>query len=194
VSRTVAAAPLLLALITLGVAAASPQTPANPREVRRRYWELQKRSEVYVRLIPEDAAGGKPLVSLTFRADFPGVAKRSHYDGLPEWPAGPPARMTLTAEPLPMVLIKELALRLTIDGRAVNLAPPGGRYRNIPCLVASDDCSPYGVEAEIDPPLLKALLEAHAIEGLALGFAVRLVKDDQAAIKEFAERTRLFLP
>jgi len=192
--RDRAAAPLLLALITLGLAAASPQTPARPREVRRLYWELQKRSEVFVRLIPEDAAGGKPLVSLTFRADFPGVAKRSPYDGLPEWPAGAPARVTLTAEPLPTVLIRKLALSLQVDGTSVNLTPPGGRYRNTPCLVASDDCSPYGVEAEIDPPLLKSLLEAHTIEGLVLGFTVRLTKDDQAAIKEFAARTRLCLP
>jgi hypothetical protein len=149
---------------------------------------------VYVRLIPEEAAGGKPLGSLTFRADFPGVAKRNPYDGLPEWPAGPPARVTITAEPLPLVLIKELALSLQVDGTSVNLTPPGGRYRNIPCLVYSDDCAPYGVEAEFDPPLLKSLLEAHTIEGLVLGFTVRLTKDDQAAIEEFAARTRLFLP
>jgi len=192
--RDHAAAPLLLALITLGVAAASPQTPATPREVCRLYWELQKRSEVHVRLIPEDAAGGKPLVSLTFRADFPGVAKRNPYDGLPEWPAGPPARVTLTAEPLPLVLIKELALRLTIGGRAVNLTPPGGRYRNIPCLVYSDDCAPYGVEAEVDPALLGALVDARSVEGVVLGFAVRFTKEDQAALNEFAARTRLFLP
>ena len=192
--RDHAAAPLLLALITVGVAAASPQTPAKTRDVRRLYWELQKRTEVYVRLIPEDAAGGKPLVSLTFRADFPGVAKRSPHDGLPEWPAGPPARVTITAEPLPSVLITELALRLQVDGTCVNLTPPGGRYRNIPCLVYSDDCAPSGVEAEIDPALLGALVDARSVEGVVLGFAVRLTREDQAAVNEFAARTRLFLP
>ncbi len=189
--RDHAAAPLCLALIALGLAAASPQTPGKPREVRRLYWELEKRSEVYVRLIPEDSAGGKPFVSLTFRANFPGVAKRNPYDGLPEWPAGQPARVTLAAEPLPMVLIKALSLSLLVDGTSVNLTPPGGRYRNIPCFMASDDCAPFGVEAEIDPALLRALAEARTVEGLVLGFPVRLTKDDLAAVGEFASRVGL---
>jgi hypothetical protein len=178
-------------LITLSFAAASPQTPGKPREVRRLYWELEKRSEVYVRLIPEDSAGGKPFVSLTFRAYFPGAAKRNPYNGLPEWPAGPPARVTLTAEPLPMVLIKALALSFQVDGTSVNLTPPGGRYRNIPCLVASGDCTPFGVEAGIDPALLSTLVEARTVEGLVLGFPVRLTKDDLAALGEFASRAGL---
>lgn len=186
-----AAAALLAGLMTLHSAGAVSQVQGAPREVRRIYWELLKTSEVLVQLIPEVPDGKRPLVSLTFRADFPGAAKRNPYDGLPEWPAGPPARVTLTAEPLPMVLIKELALRLEIDGRAVNLTPPGGRYRNIPCLVTSADCAPYGVEAEIDPALLRTLVEARTVEGLALGFPVRLTKNDLAAVGEFASRVSL---
>ena len=186
-----AAAATLAGLMTLHPAAAAPQFQGAPREVRRIYWELLDTSEVLVQLIPEDPTGKRPLVSLTFRAYLPGVAKRNPYNGLPEWPAGPPARVTLTAEPLPLVGTRELALRLEIDGRAVNLTPPGGRYRNIPCLVASNDCVPYAVEAEIDPALLRTLVEARSVEGLALGFAVRLTKDDLAAVGEFASRVGL---
>jgi hypothetical protein len=182
---------LLGGLMALGTSNAWAQVQGPPREVRRIYWELQKTSEVLVQLIPENAAGKPPLVILTFRAYFPGVAKRNPRSGQPEWPVGKPARMTLTAEPLPHVLIRALSLRLELDGSATDLTGPGSRYRNIPCLVYTDDCAPYGVEADIEPPFLRSLLAARSVEGEALGFAIRLTQEDLAAVAEFASRIGL---
>lgn len=188
------AAVLLAGLTTIGTADARPQVVGRPREVRQIYWELLKSTEVLVELVPEDAAGRKPLVSLTFRAHFPGVAKRNPYNGLPEWPTGRPARMTLTAQALPLVLIRELSLRISLDGAATDLTGPGSRYRNVPCLVAGDGCAPNGVEAEIDATLLRSFVDARTITGSALGFPVRLSADDQAAVREFGARAHVFQP
>lgn len=189
-----AAAVLLGGLLALGAADARAQFQGPPREVRRIYWELQKTFEVLVQLIPENPVGKPPLVSLTFRAYFPGVAKRNPYTSLPEWPTGKPARMTLTADPQPMVMIRDLTLRLELDGSAVDLTGPGRRYRNIPCVFYTDACAPNGVEAEIDASFVRSLLEARVVTGQALGLPIRLTTDDQAAVAAFASRIGLLGP
>ena len=188
---TRSAAVVLAGLIALSSAEAPAQIQAPPREVRRVYWELVKSSEVFVRLIPEDSAGNAPLVSLTFRAYFPGRARRDPYTGLPEWPTGAPARLTVAAEPLPLTLIRELSLQLVIDGSTIDLTGPNSRYRNLPCLVASEDCVPNAVEAELEPSILRSFVTANSVRGKALGFPVRVVAADQAAVRAFAARVGL---
>ncbi len=166
-------------------------TQAQPREVGRLYWELVPETEIWVRLIPEDPDGRPPLVNIVFRAFYPGRAVRDPFSGLPRWPTGAPARLTVSAEPLPLTLIRELSLQLVIDGKAIDLTGPGSSYRNLPCLVASADCVPNTVEADLEPSILRALLTASSVRGTALGFPIRLVAADQAAIRAFAARIGL---
>lgn len=157
---------------------------AKPREVGRTYWELIPEMEVWLRLVPEDPEG-KPLVNLVFHAFFPGRAKREPYSLLPQWPKGEPARLTLSAEPLPVTVTRELVLRLVIDDRTIDLTAPG-KYRTLPCLVASDGCVPNAVEADLDASVLRSLATAKSITGVALGFPIRLTNADQDATRTFA--------
>jgi hypothetical protein len=160
---------------------------APPREVKRLYWDLFQTTEIWLRLIPENPDGKPPLVSLIFQAFFPGRAERNPYSGLPQWPKRAPARLALRAQPLPRTVIRELSLRLQIDGDTFDLTTPG-RYTNRPCFVATEDCSPNAVEAELEPSILRSLISARTAGGQALGFQVRLTGADQAALADFAAR------
>jgi hypothetical protein len=51
-------------------------------------------------------------------------------------------------------VIPELSVRLVIDGAPVELTGPDNPYRNIPCPIAADDCSPNGVAADLQPAIL----------------------------------------
>jgi hypothetical protein len=166
-------------------------TQSPPREVRRLYWELVPEMEIWVRLVPEAPEGNAPLINLVFHAFYPGRAERDPYTGLPAWPRGAPTRLAVSAEPLPTTLIRELSLRLKIDGQTVDLTGPESRYRNLPCLTASEDCVPNAVEAEISAPTLRSLAGAGSIEGRALGFPIKLVAADQLALKSFVARIGL---
>lgn len=165
------------------------QTP--PRELKSVYWELFQTTEVWLHLIPEDPDGKPPLVNLVFQAFFPGRAERNPYSGLLREPKGPPARLVLKAQPLPLTIVRELSLRLVIDGRTVDLAGPDNRYRNLPCLVATEGCTPYAVEAELEPSILRSLITARAVRGEVLGFPIELTEADQLAVAEFAKRIGL---
>ena len=167
-------------------------TKVQPRDVSRIYWELLQTTEVLLRLAPTDPDGKPVRVNLIFQAFFPGRAQRDQYTGLPQWPKGPPARIALTAQALPMTfVIPELSLRLVIDGVRVELTGPGRRYRNIPCLIATEDCAPDGVEADLDPAILRSLITARAVEGDALGFPIALTQADLSALSAFAARIGL---
>jgi hypothetical protein len=74
-------------------------------------------TEIWLRLIPEHSEGKPPLVNLIFKAFFPGRAERDPYTGLPREPKGPPARLVLVAQPLPLTVIRELSLRLVATAR-----------------------------------------------------------------------------
>jgi hypothetical protein len=169
----------------------SALVPLPLREVKRLYWDLFQTTEIWLRLIPENPEGKPPLVSLVFQAFFPGRAERDPYSGLPREPKGPPARLALRAQPLPLTLIRELSLRLVIDGKRVELTGPASRYRNLPCLVATDDCTPNAVEAELQPSILRALIMARTVRAEALGFPVELTGADQVALTDFVTRIGL---
>jgi hypothetical protein len=164
---------------------------AKPREVGRTYWESIPEMEIWLRLIPEDPEGKPPLVNLVFHAFFPGRAERDPYTGLPQWPRSEPARMTISAEPLPNTVTRELALQLVVDGKTIDLTGPNGRYRNLPCLVANQGCTPNAVEAEVDPSVVRAVAAAKSVGGVVLGFPVKLVPADQDAVREFADKAGL---
>lgn len=161
---------------------------AKPREVGRTYWELIPEMEVWLRLVPEDSEGKPPLVNLVFHAFFPGRARREPYSLLPQWPQGEPARLTLSAEPLPLTVVRELVLRFEIDGRTIDLTGPRANYRTLPCLVAMDGCTPNMVEADLDASVLRSLAAARSVPGVALGFPIRLAAADQDAIRVFAAK------
>jgi hypothetical protein len=184
------AAPLVFLMVQPPDSGSIPLYSA-PREIRRVYWELIQTTEIWVRLVPEDPQGKPPLFSLTFQALFPGRPERDPYTGLPKWPQGVPERLTVRAEPYPLTLIRELSLRLVIDGRTLDLTAPGSRYRNLPCLIADDTCAPNAVEAEIEASLLRSLITARAVRGEALGFTIDLTAADQLALQEFATRVGL---
>jgi hypothetical protein len=163
----------------------------SPREVRHVYWDLFQTTEVWVRLVPEDPQGGPRLLNLVFQALFPGRAERDPYSGRPQWPSGTPRTLRVRAEPLPTTVVRELSLRLVIDGRSIDLAGPDHPHRTLPCVVASEDCSPNAVEADLDPSTLRCVAGARSVGGEALGFPFRLVAADQAALGEFLDRVGL---
>jgi hypothetical protein len=163
-------------------------TQAPPREVGRTYWELVPETEIWIRLIPEDPDGKQPLVNLVFHAFHPGRAERDPYSGLPRWPKSAAARLTVSAEPLPLTVIRELSLHLVIDGEVIDLTGPTGRYRTLPCVGASTDCTPNAVEAELEPSLLRSVVTARSVGGKALGFPIKLVAADQVAVGDFLAR------
>jgi hypothetical protein len=164
---------------------------APPREIKRLYWDLFQTTEVWLRLVPEDRDGKPSPVNLVFQAFFPGRAERDPYSGLPREPKGPPARLAIRAQPLPLTVIRELSLRLVIDGNAVELTAPANRYRNLPCLIATEDCTPSAVEADLEPSLLRSVIAARSVRGQALGFALQLTEADQVALVEFVTRIGL---
>ncbi len=165
--------------------------PAPPREIKRVYWELFETTEIWVRLAPEDPAGNPPLVHLMFQAFFPGRAERDPYSGLPQWPKGAPAGLAVRAEPNLLTVVRELSLRFVVDGRTLDLTAPGSRYRNLPCLVATDDCTPRAIEAELELSVLRSLSTARSVRSQVLGFTFELTTADQLALKEFAARIGL---
>ena len=187
------ALPLALSLLLLAQAPVSgwAMVDAPPGEVRRLYWELHETTEVWVRLTPGDPGGGRPLVNVVFQAFFPGRARRDPYSGLPQWPSGTPARIVARAEPFPLTVIRDLSLRLALDGHAFDLTGPGGRFTLLPCGAGSDDCAPNAVEVDLDPSLLRALTVARTAGGEALGFPIQLTAADQRALAEFAARAGL---
>jgi hypothetical protein len=138
-------------------------TQAKPREVGRLYWKLIPETEVWVHVNPEDPEGKPPLVNLVFHAVYPGRAERDPHTGLPQWPKGAPSRLTVGAEPLPMTVIRELSLRLAIDGTVIDLTGPSSRYRVLPCVTPSSDCVADAVEAELGAPVLRSIVGARHI-------------------------------
>ena len=184
---------LALALSSLISLAQSPgagwvMAPAPPREVRRLYWELFETTEVWVRLTPGDSNGAPPLLSLVFQAFFPGRAQREAYSLLPQWPRGAPARLVVRVEPFPLTAVRDLTLRLELDGYSFDLTGPGSRHAMLSC---GDDCAPNAIEVDIDPSLLRALIAARTIRGEALGFPIQLTPADQRALGDFAARLGL---
>jgi hypothetical protein len=158
---------------------------AQPREVKRIYWELLQTTEVLVRLVPVDPDGKPVRVDLVFQAFFPGRPER--IGAAMQWPKGRPARLTVTAQAFPATfVIPELSLRLVLDGATVDLTGSPGRYRHI--LPCPDGCSPNGIEADLEPAILQSLITARSVEGLALGFPIELRPADQTALADFAAR------
>ena len=85
----------------------------------------------------------------------------------------------------------ELTLRLVVDGQTIDLTGPKSRYRNLPCLVASEDCTPNAVEADLDASTLRSLATAASIDGKALGCSIRLAAADHRALRDYAARIGL---
>ena len=182
---------VLSALMLVAAQSGWSLTQTPPRDVGRIYWDLVAESEVWVRLIPEDPDGKPPLVNLVFHAFYPGRAERDPYSGLPHWPKGAPARLTVSAEPLPSTVIQELSLQLAIDGRVVDLTGPNSRSRTLPCMDGSIDCAPNAVEAELETSILRSVVTARSVGGKALGFPIKLVAADQVAVGHFLARVGL---
>jgi hypothetical protein len=178
-----------LTLVLLQSGWALTQSP--PRQVGRVYWELVPQTEVWVRLVPEDPEGKPPLLNLVFHAFFPGRAERDPYSGLPQWPKRAPERLTVSAEPFPLTVIRELSLKLVIDGQTIGLTGPSSSYRTLPCVGMSMDCVPNAVEADVEPSMVRSVAAARSVTGEALGFPIKLVAADQAALGEFLAKVGL---
>jgi hypothetical protein len=159
----------------------------DTRQVKKLYWDLFQTTEVWVRLIPQDPEGKPPLVSLIFQAFFSGKPERDPYTGQPRDPKGPPSKLELRAQPLPLTVVNQLTLKLVVDDKTVDLTAPGAAYRNLyPC--PDGECAANAVAAEIDPPRLRALIKAKLVKGEVLGIPIRLTPDDQRALAELATR------
>jgi hypothetical protein len=143
-------------------------------------------------LIPVGPDGTPLRVHLVVQAFFPGRETREWNTGRSQWPKGPPARLTITAQAFPLTFsIPELALKLVIDGASVDLTAPGSNYRHIPCPIATEDCRPNGVETELEPRVLTSLIKARSVQGEALGFPFELTTADLDALREFAARIHI---
>lgn len=184
----------MISLVSLALLLQAGPAPGPPREVTRHYWAALKTTDVWVRVVPELRDGKPAPVDFTVKAFFPGRAVRDMYTGQPEWPKGTPARLVLIVQAAPLAFFKGLSLQLVIDGGRLDLTGPGSRYRNIPCLVSDTACTPNGVEVELDPAILRALISASTVEGEALGFSIRLTPADQAALADLATRINLSKP
>jgi hypothetical protein len=103
---------------------------------------------------------------------------------------GEPARVTVSAEPLPGGVLRQASLRLVIDDETVDLTGPRGRYWELPCPFP-ENCIPSGVEAELEPSVVRSVVEAKAVDAWVLGFPVRLVAGDREAVREFARKSGL---
>ena len=162
-------------------------TNAQPHQVSRIYWELLPATEVLVPLQPREPDGTPVRFHLVFHAFYPGRADRDWQTGLPAWPKGAPARLAVTAQAFPLTFaIPELSIRFTIDGAPHDVTAPGGSYRNVPCSFASSACTPTGVEADLAPNVLRALVRARKVEGTALGTRFVLTNMDREALTRFA--------
>jgi hypothetical protein len=180
-----------MALLPLLLQSGWALTQSPPRQVGRVYWELIPQTEVWVRLVPEDPEGKPPLLNLVFHAFFPGRAERDPYTGLPQWPKGAPERLTVSAEPFPLTVTRELSLKLVIDGQTIDLTGPNSRYRTLPCVGVTTDCTPNAVEADLEPSVVRSVATARSVTGEALGFPIELVAADQAAVGEFLAKVGL---
>ncbi len=187
VHAPIAASLLMLAVLQSGWAL----TQAPPREARRLYWELVPEMEVFVRLVPAGPERG-PLVNLIFHAFYPGRAARDPYSGLPAWPQGVPSRLTISAEPPPMTIVRALSLRVTVDDRTIDFTAPDSRYRFLPCPFATDDCVPNAVEADLAPSILRLVAAGRSVGGTALGLPFTFAPADHEAVRAFAERVGLW--
>jgi hypothetical protein len=146
----------------------------DARQVKRLYWDLFQTTEIWMRLIPGDPEGKPPLVSLIFQAFFPGRPETDASTGLPREPKGPPAELVLRAQPLPLTVVRELTLRLMVDGKSVDLTGPGARYRYLYPCPPGNVCPANAVAAEIEPSLLRLIVTAREVKGEALGLPIRL--------------------
>jgi hypothetical protein len=150
-------------------------------KVKTLYWELFDTTEVWLRLIPEGAAGEAPLQNLIFQAYFPGKQVK-----------GRPARVVVRALALPLTLIRTPMLRFDVDGKSLGLTSDGARFRYLyPVCGVEGGCSANGVEAELEPALLASMIEARSLTGEGLGFTFRLTAKDQRLLAEFADAVRL---
>jgi hypothetical protein len=160
----------------------------STRQVKRLYWDLFQTTEVWLSLIPEDPAGTHPLVTLIFQAFFPGRAERDPYSGLPREPKGPPARLVVRAQGLPLTVISHLTLRLEIDDKTIDLTGSAAKFRFVYPCPPGDGCAANAVEAELEPSVLRSLATARVVKGEALGFPITLTADDQRSLAAFAAR------
>jgi hypothetical protein len=164
-----------------------------PREMGHVYWEQSGETKIWVRIVPVYPDHKSPLLDLIFNAYFPGAVDFS--SGRPKKLKGPPARITLEAQPWPLVIIRELSLRIIIDGRKFDLTASDAQYKTIMPAACNNDavgnCGANAVEAELTPSLLRSLISAQNVDGQALGFPIKLVAADQAALAKFAKRIGL---
>ena len=150
-------------------------------KVKTLYWELFDTTEVWLRLIPEGGAGEAPLQNLIFQAFFPGKQAK-----------GRPARLVVRALALPLTLIRTPMLRFDVDGKSLDLTSDGARFRYLyPVCLGEGACSANGVEAELEPAVLRWMLGARGLSGEGLGFTFRLTAEDQRLLAEFADAVGL---
>jgi hypothetical protein len=90
-----------------------------------------------------------------------------------------------------LTVLRELSLRLVIDGKTLDLTGPGREFRRLGCLIATTDCAMNGIEAEFEPSMLRSMITAKTVQGHALGLPIELKKADQLALAEFAMGTGL---
>lgn len=146
--------------------------PPRDGDIRVLYWEISKRTQVWLTLEPRSRKGEPlpPGMNLTFTLEFPG--KR---------PAGPPERIEVRAN-AGFLWAPKVELSFQVDGREdINLTPPG-----MVSLTEGAVSSYLLAEASIDT--LARLARAKHIDGNALGLEFELTDSQLKAIRTFYER------
>ncbi len=179
----------LALLLFQGLGDGSNALPPQPREIRQLYWDLTHETKVWIRIVPVCPGNQSPLLDLLFAVYF--SDELNPYTGRPKDPKGPPKRITVQAQAWPLTVIRELSPRITADGKTFDLTAPGTRYDTIASIgqfSGESNGVANGVEAELEPAILRSLISAQDVGGQALGLPIKLNQADQVALAKFARR------
>ena len=164
---------LVGALVAATTTRAQALPPPRDGDIRVLYWEIQKRTQVWLTLELQ-SRDGKPLptgMNLAFWVEFPG--KR---------PLRPVQTIEIQAN-AGFMWAPKIELSFLIDGReSISVAPPG--------LVSLTEGAVWNyLPAEISVEVLARLARAKHIDGNALGLEFELSERQLNALRTFYERT-----
>jgi hypothetical protein len=179
-------AAIVSAATALLVAGAAPVViaqlgPGKDGEIRVVYWDLFKKTEVTLWLVPGWDADGPNPTTLSFSAEYPGrELKRA------------PLVMVLRAQTDLLTYptrLRETRLEVEIDGERLELTAPDRQFTvNYPCGADDAPCAFDAVVATLSGVELLRMAYARTVTGNALGFPFALSQAQIEKIREFSKR------
>ncbi len=153
--------------------------PSPDGEIQQLYWDLQKQTEIWMRLEPRRPDGSAAPLYLIFSVIFDGKTA-----------PGPATSVLVQALAGPMTIVTHASFDLQIDGdRHVSFeAPPYSPQQVIPQSYDGSMSGPTGLQLTVPIDTVRSLAAAQVIKGDVLGIAVTLDPTQIAAIGRFIER------